>query len=207
MQFISPIFSKNAVKTVCLASASLLGAIALAACGGEPSSTADSTSEAPSSEETSSPAADSTPEENSTTSATSTPAPNANATDSVNIGTFTSDDLFAAGGGGCGMSLKAVGGTWQEGGLFFHGLEDDPAFMVIDGAMKQLSRADASGEAFYGQRIEQSFVNDDGSLLVEVSVTLGEPGEIESVNIPEGLLLINQAGTQVEIPVEGDAGC
>lgn len=192
------------------------GAIALTACGREDTQTAipetPSTAESPQSSDSgdvasSESAASNTPDA-AASEATSDASPAAAIpADSVNIGRFGADELFAAGGGGCGMSLKPVDTSWQDGIIFFHGLENDSAFMVIDDTMVELTRTAAKGEAFYGQQTEQTFANGERSLLVEVAVTLGEPGEIESINIPEGLMIINQAGAEVEIPVEGDAGC
>lgn len=214
-QFISPTFLKSSttvINAVCLGSVLLMGAIALSACGDQsPSSSEETTSpevSTPAAEETAEPSSTDASEMDSSeeTSASETMT-TASAMTAVNIGKFTSDELFEAGGGGCGMSLNTVDGNWQEGGLFFHGIEDEPAFMKIDGNLVQLTRTAAQGESFYGQRTEQTFTNSDGTFLVEVMVTLGEPGEIESVTIPEGMMMIDQGGTQVEFPVEGDAGC
>ncbi len=212
-QLVSLFLSEFSTKaSVCLGSALLGGAIALSACGDQTPSSSEDTrpteKSTPESQENTEP--DSTDasesassEETSASDATTT----ASALTAVNIGKFTSDELFEAGGGGCGMSLKTVNGNWQEGGLFFHGIENEPAFMKIDGNLVQLTRTAAQGESFYGQQTQQTFTNGDGTFLVEVLVTLGEPGEIESVNIPEGMMMVDQGGTQVEIPVEGDAGC
>ena len=126
----------------------------------------------------------------------------------IEVNTFTFDKLFEAGGGGCGMTLWEPGTSPREdGALFFHGLEDAMAFMVFDGEISKLSRTSASGEDFYGQQTAQTFITGDGAIAVQVSVTLGTSGEIESVSIPEGTITINTQGQTKDIPVVGDAGC
>ena len=125
----------------------------------------------------------------------------------VEVSTYTSDALFEAGGGGCGMSLWNPDESFRDGLLFFHGLGDEPALMLLDGSLQALSRTAGSGEAFYGQQSEQTFETDDGAISVQVSVTLGDPGEIESVEISDGEITVEAKEQRQEIPVIGDAGC
>lgn len=59
----------------------------------------------------------------------------------IMVDTFTTDELFEAGGGGCGMSLwKPDSNTQQDGFLFFNGLDESPALMVFDGEITPLRR-------------------------------------------------------------------
>ena len=123
------------------------------------------------------------------------------------VSTFATSDLIEANAGGCGMSLWRVGESpMSDGLLFFHGI-DEAALMMFDGEFQTLDRTEASGEEFYGQQSEQTFETVDGQTTVRVSVTLGEPGEIESIGISDGTLAIETEGIATEIPVVGDAGC
>ncbi|ELS02472.1 hypothetical protein Xen7305DRAFT_00021860 [Xenococcus sp. PCC 7305] len=126
----------------------------------------------------------------------------------IKVGTFTSDELFDAGGGGCGMTLwESKTDVQQAGFLFFHGIEDGAAFMVFDENLTTLSRTTAEGQEFYGQKTEQTFVTDDQAITVQVKVNLGAEGEIESVGIPNGLITVTTQGKTKEFFVMGDAGC
>ena len=126
----------------------------------------------------------------------------------IKVGTFTTDELFAAGGGGCGMSLWPVNtNPQQEGFLFFHGLGDSKALMLFDGKMTNLSRKASQGEEFYGQQTQQVFMTEDGKISVEVTVNLGAEGEIESVNISNGTITVTAEDKTQKFSVVGDAGC
>lgn len=127
----------------------------------------------------------------------------------IEVGVFESiNALFDAGGGGCGMSLSKTGTSPQANKtLFFHGIPENPALMIFDGQVRRLSRTAASGEEFYGQQTSQTFMTEDDAVVVQVNVALGAEGEIESVNLPEGLLTIETQGQKLNIPVVGDAGC
>ena len=134
--------------------------------------------------------------------------PQEKATLPIKVGTFSTDELFDAGGGGCGMSLRQAKTNLQETGLlFFHGLEDQPAFMVFDGNMTNLIRKASQGEEFYGQKTKQVFMTEDDKVSVEVNVSLGAEGEIESVNIPSGTITVTAEDKTQEFSVMGDAGC
>ena len=126
----------------------------------------------------------------------------------IKVGTFTTDELFDAGGGGCGMSLwQAKTNPQQEGFLFFHGLEDAKALMAFDGKMTNLMRKASQGKEFYGQKTEQVFVTEDEKISVKVNVSLGAEGEIESVNIPSGTITVTAEDKTQEFSIVGDAGC
>ena len=134
--------------------------------------------------------------------------PQETATFPIEVGTFTTDDLFEAGGGGCGMTLWESNTNAQQAGfLFFHGLEDAAAFMVFDEKITTLSRTIAEGNDFYGQKTEQTFVTDNQAITIRVNVNLGTEGEIESVNIPSGTIIVATQGKTKEFSVIGDAGC
>lgn len=127
---------------------------------------------------------------------------------SPEVGTFSTDELFAAGGGGCGMSLwQAETNPQQSGFLFFGGLKDSPAFIVFDGKMTELSKIAAEGEKFYGQQTSQIFATKDNAIAVKVTVNLGEKGESESVSIRSGTIAITVGDKTQELSVVGDAGC
>ncbi|MBE9109386.1 hypothetical protein IQ273_08145 [Nodosilinea sp. LEGE 07298] len=130
---------------------------------------------------------------------------------SFEVNSFTVDELFAQGGGGCGMTLwQQSEGSPSEGFLFFNGLAqpsgDGFTLMKINGEFVRFSRTAAAGEEFYGQQTSQTFVSQDDDIQLQVDTALGEPGEIESVAV-EGTLQLQQDGDTVEIPVQGDAGC
>lgn len=125
----------------------------------------------------------------------------------VEVNAYSTDELFDAGSGGCGMSLLASDTNFgTDNFIFFHEFEG-PALMKLDDELTQLTRTAASGEEFYGQHTSQSFETEDGAIAVDVNVTIGEPGEIESVSIPEGTLTVTAEGQSEEIAVTGDAGC
>lgn len=91
--------------------------------------------------------------------------------------------------------------------LFFHGLNESPMEMKIDGKIVRFKRTEASGTEFYGQQTTQTFVSEDGMIQVTAEVVLGPPGEIESVAIPSGTLRISQTEQAIDLSVIGDAGC
>ncbi|WP_316435992.1 hypothetical protein [Leptolyngbya sp. NK1-12] len=129
----------------------------------------------------------------------------------LDVQLFTSEELFNQDGGGCGMSLwKQADGPRPSGYLFFNRLAQQPGreltLMKINGEFVRFRRTAASGEEFYGQHTSQTFVSQDGSMQVQVDVTLGEPGEIESVAV-DGIMRVQKGEHTVEIPVQGDAGC
>ncbi len=134
--------------------------------------------------------------------------PQETATLPIEVGTFTTDKLFAAGGGGCGMTLwSAATNVPQEGFLFFHGIEDASAFMVFDKKMTTLSRKVAKGKDFYGQKTEQTFVTEDRAISVQVNVNLDTERGIESVNISSGTIIVTTQDKTKGFSVIGDAGC
>jgi len=126
----------------------------------------------------------------------------------LDVGTFTLDELFAAGGGGCGMTLwQHEANPHNDGFLFFHGLGDSLALMVFNDELTQLRRTVASGEEFYGQQTAQSFTTGNGAITVHVDITQGAAGEIESVGIPKATITIETQGQSADIAAVGDAGC
>ncbi|WP_017298097.1 hypothetical protein [Nodosilinea nodulosa] len=129
----------------------------------------------------------------------------------LSVETFTSDDLFAQGGGGCGMTLwEQENSQRSQGYLFFNGLPESPdpgfALMKLNGEFVRFRRTAAAGEEFYGQRTSQTFISQDEATQLQVNTSLGQPGEIESVAV-EGTLQLQRSGNTLKIPVQGDAGC
>ena len=126
----------------------------------------------------------------------------------IQVGTFTTDELFDAGGGGCGLSLwPAKTNPQPEGFLFFRGLGNSPALMAFNGQMTNLIRKASQGKEFYGQKTEQVFLTKDDQISVAVNVSLGAEGEIESVNIPSGTITVTAEEHTQEFSVVGNAGC
>ncbi len=110
------------------------------------------------------------------------------------------------------MSLwKPEAGSRPQGILFFNRLQqqenDHLTLMKINGQFVRFQRTAATGQAFYGQKTAQTFVSEDGTLQLQVNVTLGQPGEIDSIAIDQGKLQIHQNGQVLTLPVKGDAGC
>lgn len=122
----------------------------------------------------------------------------------ASIDSFTTDELFSAGSGGCGMTLMPAG---SGDFIFFNGLENTSMWMKLDGTMTRFRRTDASGPEFYGQSASQSFTSYDNEAQVDVRVQVGSEEGYESVNIESGTLRLKTLDGTTEIAVEGDAGC
>lgn len=130
----------------------------------------------------------------------------------IKVESISSDELGEQGGGGCGMTLwDQAEGVRPTGLLFFNNLRqqerDEFTLMKIDGEFVRFKRTAATGQEFYGQQTSQTFVSEDGTVQLQVDVTLGQPGEIESVAIEQGTIQVWQNGQTLEIAVRGDAGC
>ncbi len=125
-------------------------------------------------------------------------------TTAIQIDTYTTDELYAVGSGGCGMSLRRLD---ADASIFFAGLETTDVWMKLNGQMTQLRKTSAFGETFYGQATTQSFTNLDGLIQVEVNVTPGAQRDQEVIDIDQGTLRLEGGGEVIEIPVQGDAGC
>ena len=123
----------------------------------------------------------------------------------VSVDAFTTDELFAVDGGGCGMTLWPVGRSGEF--VFFNGLPDTSMWMKLDGDMTQFRRTAVSGPEFYGQSASQRFISDDGLIEVNVRADVGAEKGYEAVNIDQGTLRLEASGGMTEITVEGDAGC
>jgi len=122
----------------------------------------------------------------------------------VTIESFTSDELFASGAGGCGMTLLQPG---QGGFVFFNGVEPGSMRMKFDGQMQTFTRTSQSGEEFYGQAPNQEFTNQDDGTRVSVSVVQGDQVGPEVFRIDEGSIQVERAGEVIDIDVVGDVGC
>ena len=81
------------------------------------------------------------------------------------------------------------------------------ALMVFDNKITNLKRIESSGENFYGQKTNQTFMTENTTITVQVQVTLGAAAEIESVSIPKGTITVNTQGQTKKLAVVGDAGC
>jgi hypothetical protein len=130
---------------------------------------------------------------------------------SIALGDFGFDEIDQLGAAGCGMTLwrpeEAAKGGGDRRFILLNGLEANSMLMKLDGEVVRFRRTAASGDEFYGQQTLQTFVSQDGNTTVKVTVTLGQPGEIESVAIQDGTLRVEQGSATVELPVVGDAGC
>ena len=124
------------------------------------------------------------------------------------VQSYSSDELFAAGSGGCGMSLWRAEGNYNDSSVLFSGIGEGPQLLMkLDGKFNTFERMEGSGEQFYGQFAQQRFRNLAGNIEVETEVKLGAEGEIESVAIDEGRVVVTRDGVSQEIAVKGDAGC
>ncbi len=130
---------------------------------------------------------------------------------SIELGTFQFDEFAELNALGCGMTLWSVEEnaktTTEREFLLINGLDDDTMLMRIDGNVTRFNRTNMDGEEFYGQAESQTFVSQDGGIMVDVDVELGEPGEIESVAIDSGMVQVKQGDAAVDVAVVGDAGC
>ena len=123
----------------------------------------------------------------------------------LQVDTYTIDDLFTVSEAGCGMVLKRTGD--RDGSyVFANSLENNDAWMRINGTMTRFRRTSASGEPFYGQTTFQQFTSVDGSFQVELTVTPGTR-DYEVIDITGGTLTIRQGEAQESFSVVGDAGC
>jgi|GEM_PF-3479488 len=136
---------------------------------------------------------------------TSGTSANLNQRASASIDAFTTDEIFAVGSGGCGMTLWPVGSPDEY--IFFNGLPDTGMWMKLDGTMTEFRRTAASGPEFYGQSASQSFVSSNGAITVDVTASVGSEEGYESVNIQQGRLVLKGPAGTTEIAVAGDAGC
>ncbi|MEM6716407.1 MAG: SH3 domain-containing protein [Cyanobacteria bacterium P01_C01_bin.147] len=124
----------------------------------------------------------------------------------VSIDTFTLDELFTVGGGGCGMTLWAADNPGEF--IFFNGLPGDSMWMKLNGDMTAFRRTAASGPELFGQSASQTFVSSDRNIEVNVTANVGTERGYESVNIEQGQLMLKAvSGAPLTVPVEGDAGC
>jgi hypothetical protein len=122
---------------------------------------------------------------------------------------YGSDELFAVGGGGCGMSLWQADSSDRKSVLLFSGMGEGPQLLIkLEGEFVALERIEGEGEEFYGQFTQQRFRNLNGDLEVVTQVKLGKAGEIESVAIAAGTVTLTKNGAASQaIAVKGDAGC
>jgi hypothetical protein len=133
-----------------------------------------------------------------------TGGPVATTTNTIQIDTFTSDELFASNAGGCGMTLVQPG---QEGFVFFNGVEANSMRMKLNGQMQTFTRTAQSGDEFYGQAPSQEFASSDGGTRVSASVVQGAQVGPEVFTIDSGTIQVESGGEVVEMAVVGDVGC
>ncbi len=129
-------------------------------------------------------------------------------------------------GSGCGMTLWRAERTPQDGKyILFNGLVqqslsdfDVRMEMKIDDQVVVFGRTDHQGEEFTVENYPlQTFVSEDGSLVVTVEVEALRPaapvsgvpgsGESEVVTISQGTVTVERDGQATSVPVVGDAGC
>ncbi|PZO43292.1 MAG: hypothetical protein DCF19_04910 [Pseudanabaena frigida] len=125
----------------------------------------------------------------------------------TDINTFTIDELFAAKGGGCGMTLQAKAAKGTKNFLFFNGISPNSMLIKINNKMTRFSLVEAVGNDFYGQKNFQIFVSEDKKIEVRIAVVQGQRGEIESLGISTGVMLVKTGDSFQELAVIGDAGC
>ena len=135
------------------------------------------------------------------------PSASANPGTIAQVEPFTLDELFEQGAGGCGMNLLQPDAAPGEGFLFTNGIDNTPALMKMDGQWVWLNRTETSGEEFYGQQTSQTFVSVDGQVTVQLDVSLGEIGEIESVEFADVQFNVIQNNQSIDVPAIGGAGC
>lgn len=157
-------------------------------------------------EEVDGPEAQGTSNESIETSQPADPAVSPTPAPEFNWSLFTRDELFDAGSGGCGMTLLPVNAE-QDQYLLFNGVESGSMKMKVNGAFVSFEKEDGEGQEFYGQQLKQTFSHAELDLIVETDVVLGEPGEIESVEISGGTVSLVSGNSREEIAVLGDAGC
>jgi hypothetical protein len=121
----------------------------------------------------------------------------------IEVGEFSRSQV----GSGCGMTLWKPERTPQDDRFVLFSRLNGTMQMQIDGQLIKFDRIQSSGQAFYGQQTSQSYRSADGSTIVNVEVTPGEKGEIESVALPTGTIHISKNGQEAAIGVRGDAGC
>ena len=121
---------------------------------------------------------------------------------------YSTDELFAAGSGGCGMSLWRAEGSYGNDSVLFSGMGEGPQLLMkLNGEFVTFERMEGSGPEFYGQFAQQRFRNLNGDIEVTTEVELGAKGDIESVEIDQGKVVLSRNGVTQEIAVKGDAGC
>ena len=125
----------------------------------------------------------------------------------IDVNTFNLDELFDSKGGGCGMTLQAKNEKRTQKFLFFNGISPNSMLMKINSKMTRFSLVEAVGNDFYGQKNFQTFVSEDKKIEVRVAVVQGESGEIESLGISTGVMLVKIGDSFRELVVIGDAGC
>ncbi len=126
----------------------------------------------------------------------------------VEVQSYSGDELFAAGGGGCGMSLWRSEGSYSDSSVLFSGIGEGPQLLMkLNGKFVTFERMEGNGQEFYGQFAQQRFRNLNGDIEVATEVELGAKGEIESVEIEQGRVVVTRNGVDQEIAVKGDAGC
>jgi hypothetical protein len=123
------------------------------------------------------------------------------------VDTFTIDELFAANSGGCGMSLQKKSAKGTRNFVFFNGISPNSMVMKINGKMTKFKLVESTGNDFYGQKNFQTFISEDQAVEVRVAVVQGSAGEIESLGIDTGVMLIKVDGSFQQLEVVGDAGC
>jgi len=122
----------------------------------------------------------------------------------LTVGTFSGDELFASGAGGCGMTLLLAD---EAGFVFFNGVEPGSMRMKLNGELLTFERTSFSGEEFYGQAPSQQFVSEDGGSRVSVSVVQGPQVDQEVFTIDSGSIQVESAGEVLSLDVVGDVGC
>ncbi|MEO1070530.1 MAG: hypothetical protein AAFW95_15690 [Cyanobacteria bacterium J06638_6] len=140
-----------------------------------------------------------------------TPSPSPEPMPTLEIGTFTFDEIELA---GCGMTLYPPDSDPRSDGVYlFNGIagQDDlpegTLRMKIDDSIVKFERIAGEGEEFYGQFSEQTFESLDGTLTAEVEAAVTSEGPDPEVVTVAGTITVISGEQEVTVAAVGDAGC
>lgn len=130
-----------------------------------------------------------------------TPPATTGAAAAPSITPYSVDQLFAAGGGGCGSSLSPTAD--QSTLLYYRGLEGGGLF-GIDGQVVELPLTQSSGEEYYSGYESMTFSDD--TTTATVTLRFGEDAGPETRAL-DGDITITRGGVSTSASGPGSAGC